>query len=58
MNADAVAGVDVRASAGMKVPALGWIAAGLLAAAVALMVPGVALVAVAIRRAGRKEATS
>jgi hypothetical protein len=52
MNADAARGVDVRTSAGIEVPALGWIAAALLAGAVVLFVPGIVLVAVAVRRAG------
>lgn len=52
MNADAGRGVDVRTSAGIEVPALGWIAAALLAGAVVHFVPGIVLVAIAVRRAG------
>ena len=55
MNADTARGISVRAAAGAEVPALEWVAFGLFVGAAVLGVPGAALVAVAVRRAGRRE---
>jgi len=43
MNADARPGVDVRADLGARMPAVSWIAAGLLASGVAFLAGGVLL---------------
>jgi hypothetical protein len=50
MNADGSRGVDVRADVGAKVPALEWIAAGLLAGGLVLLGGAVALQVFAVRR--------
>jgi Domain of unknown function (DUF4389) len=50
MNADGSRGVDVRADVGAKVPALEWIAAGLLASSLVLLGGAVALLLFAVRR--------
>ena len=55
MNADGARGVSVRAAAGAELPALEWVAGGMFVGAAVLGVPGAALVAVAVRRAGRRE---
>ena len=55
MNADASRDVSVRAAVGAEAPALGWVAFGLFLGAVLLAVPGTALVAVAVKRAGARE---
>lgn len=55
MNADGAAGIDVRADAGAKIPALGWIAAGLLITGVLILAAGLALLVGATVRAGRRE---
>jgi hypothetical protein len=52
-NADGSAGVDVRADVAATVPALGWLALGLLAAGFVMLALGVLLVVVAVRGAGR-----
>lgn len=54
MNADASAGVAVSAEAGATVPALTGVAIGLLAGGVILLAVAVALIAVPVRRAGRR----
>jgi hypothetical protein len=43
MNADGRPGVDVRADLGARMPAVPWIAAGLLAAGVVFLAGGVLL---------------
>jgi Domain of unknown function (DUF4389) len=53
MNADGSRGVDVRADLGAKVPALAWIATGLLVGGLVLLAGGAALLVVAVRRPGR-----
>ena len=53
MNRDASAGVSVTADAGATIPDLDWIAAGLLAAGVVLLLAAVFLIAVPVRRASR-----
>jgi hypothetical protein len=58
MNADAAAGIDVRADAGAKIPVLGWIAAGLLIAGVVILLVGLALLVGATVRAGKRERQS
>jgi hypothetical protein len=50
MNADASAGVDVRANVGAKVPALLWIAIGLLIAGALVIAVGALLVWIGTRR--------
>jgi hypothetical protein len=50
MNADGSRGVHVRADVGAKVPALEWIAAGLLAGGLVLLGGAVALLRFAVRR--------
>ena len=50
MNRDATPSLTVRASAGATVPALPWIAAGLLGGGVLLAVGGVLLIVLAVRR--------
>ncbi len=54
MNADASAGVTVRAAAGAEFPALPWIVGGLLVAAAVLAVVAGVLLAVALSRASRE----
>ena len=54
MNADASRAVSVRADVGATVPALPWVAAGVLVTAVLLLGCGVALIAVPARRAVRR----
>jgi hypothetical protein len=49
MNADARPGIDVRADLGARLPALLWIAVGLLLAGAILLVSGVLLIVGAIR---------
>ena len=51
MNGDGTAGLTVRADAGVTVPALPWIAAGLLAGGVLLGLVGVLLIVLPVRRA-------
>ena len=51
MNGDGTAGLTVRADAGVTVPALPWIAAGLLAGGVLLALGGVLLIVLPARRA-------
>lgn len=58
MNADGAPGIDVRADAGAKIPALGWMAAGLLIAGVLIIAVGLALLVGATVRAGRSERQS
>jgi hypothetical protein len=53
MNADARPGVDVAADLGATMPALLWIAVGVLAAGTVFGVGGVLLIAGATRRASR-----
>ena len=53
MNADASPGVDVRANVGATVPALRWIAIGLLIGGAVLLIVGVVLIAVPVSRATR-----
>ena len=55
MNADASAGVAVKADAGATFPPLGWIAFGLLAGGGLLLVGGVLLIAIPVVRAGRRD---
>ncbi|WP_340681353.1 DUF4389 domain-containing protein [Amycolatopsis coloradensis] len=50
MNADASAGVDVRAEAGATLPILGWLSWVLLLSGALLLAAGVALAAVAVTR--------
>jgi hypothetical protein len=54
MNADGSQAVDVRADAGTRIPALPWIATGLLIGGVLFLVGAAFLIAVPIRRAGRQ----
>jgi hypothetical protein len=58
MNADASAGVTVRAAAGAELPALPWIVGGLLVAAAVLAVVAGVLLAVALGRASRESRAS
>ncbi|MGH3399354.1 MAG: hypothetical protein ACRDPO_32170 [Streptosporangiaceae bacterium] len=51
MNRDAAPGLTVRADAGATIPALPWIAAGLLATGVLLAAGAVLLIVVPARRA-------
>jgi hypothetical protein len=51
MNRDATPGLTVRADAGATIPALPWIAAGLLAGGVLFAAGGVLLIVLPIRRA-------
>ena len=53
MNPDASPGVSVRADVGATMPGLPWVEAGLLAVGAALLICGVLLIAVPIRRAGQ-----
>jgi hypothetical protein len=55
MNADASAGLDIRADAGATLPGLTWFATGLLAGGALLLVASVLLVTVPVARAsGRR----
>ena len=54
MNPDARPGVSVTADAGATLPALGWIAAGLLAAGGLLLAGGAVLIVVPVVRASRR----
>jgi hypothetical protein len=51
MNRDATPGLTVQASAGATVPALPWVAVGLLGGGVLLAIGGVLLIVLAVRRA-------
>jgi hypothetical protein len=53
MNADGRAGIDVRADLGARVPALPWIAIGLLGAGAVFAAGGALLIAGASRRTNR-----
>jgi hypothetical protein len=53
MNADGRPGIDVRADAGATMPALPWIAVGLLGAGGVSMIGGALLMGMAVRRANR-----
>jgi uncharacterized membrane protein len=53
MNADASRPVAVRVNVAATLPALPWIATGLLIAGVIFLAGGVALIAVPVRRASR-----
>ncbi|QMV24536.1 hypothetical protein GQS52_25280 [Streptomyces sp. SCUT-3] len=53
MNADGSPGVGVEADVGATVPALPWIAAGLLAGGTVLLAVGAGTIAVPVRRASR-----
>ncbi|WP_028662049.1 DUF4389 domain-containing protein [Saccharomonospora saliphila] len=53
-EADARAGLDVRVEAGATVPALPWIAAGVLAGGAVLLAGGATLIGVAVHRAARQ----
>ncbi|HEX2808747.1 MAG TPA: hypothetical protein VHN80_21500, partial [Kineosporiaceae bacterium] len=50
MNADGSPGVSVRADAGATAPVLGWVASGLLVAAAFLLIAGITLIVVPVRR--------
>jgi hypothetical protein len=50
MNADGRPGIDVTADLGARVPALPWIAVGMLVAGTGFLVGGGLLIAGAIRR--------
>ncbi|HXP21709.1 MAG TPA: DUF4389 domain-containing protein [Streptosporangiaceae bacterium] len=51
MNANASPGLTVSADAGASMPGLGWIAGGLLAGGLLILVGGILLIAIPIRRA-------
>jgi hypothetical protein len=53
MNQNATAGVDVRADVGARVPALAWIAAGLLACGAVALALGIVLVNIPIRKSNK-----
>lgn len=53
MNADATRGVSVTGDAGATIPALPWLAGGLLTAGALLMLAALLLVIVPVRRASR-----
>jgi hypothetical protein len=55
MNHDGSPGVSVTADAGATIPALGWIAGGLLTAGGALLIAGTLLIAVPVLRAHRRQ---
>jgi hypothetical protein len=55
MNRDGSPGVSVTADAGATIPALGWIAGGLLTAGGALLIAGTLLIAVPVLRAHRRQ---
>ena len=50
MNADASAGLSIRGDAGATVPALPWIASGLLVAGGILLILGTVLIVIPLRR--------
>jgi hypothetical protein len=54
MNADASAGLDIRADAGATVPGLTWVATGLLAGGALLLVVSLLLVTVPVVRSSRQ----
>ncbi|HEX9358481.1 MAG TPA: hypothetical protein VF933_32305 [Streptosporangiaceae bacterium] len=54
MNRDGAPGLTVRADAGVTVPALPWIAAGLLAGGVLFAAGGVLLIVLPARRASAR----
>jgi hypothetical protein len=56
MNADGSAPVSVHVSVAATLPALPWIAAGLLAGGVIALAGGVLLLVIPIRRASRQPA--
>ena len=56
MNSDASPGVSVTADTGATVPALGWIAGGLLLAGGVVLIAGTVLIAVPVVRAHRRPA--
>jgi hypothetical protein len=56
MNADGGPGIDVTADLGARVPALPWIAVGVLVAGTVLLIGGALLIAGAIRRPSRQPA--
>jgi hypothetical protein len=56
MNADGRPGIDVRADLGARVPALPWIAVGVLVAGTVFLIGGALLIAGAIRRPARQPA--
>ena len=56
MNSDASPGVSVTADAGATIPALGWIAGGLLVAGGVLLISGTVLIAVPVVRAHQRSA--
>jgi hypothetical protein len=56
MNRDAAPGLTVRANAGATIPALPWIAAGLLTGGVLLAAGGVLLIVLPVRRASARPA--
>jgi hypothetical protein len=58
MNADGRPGIDVSADLGARLPALGWIAVGLVLAGAVLLVGGVILIAGSIRRRRAGRATT
>ena len=58
MNADGSKGVDVAATAGATVPALIWIASGLLIAGGVFLAIAVLLIVLGVRRPRRREATA
>lgn len=58
MNADGRSGIDVGADLGARMPAVLWIAVGLLAAGAIFMAGGALLIAGAIRRRGASRATT
>lgn len=58
MNADGRSGIDVGADLGARLPAVPWIAVGLLAAGAVLLVGGSLLIAVAIRRRSASRAST
>lgn len=58
MNADASPAVTVRADAGTTIPALTWIAIGLLVFGVALLAAGTLLIAIPVNRASQVSSTA
>lgn len=56
MNADGRPGIDVTADLGARVPALPWIAVGVLVAGTVFLIGGALLIAGAIRRPARQPA--
>jgi hypothetical protein len=55
MNADGSGGVTVSAAIGATVPALGWIAAGLIVAGAVTLAVGILIVVLVIREVGRRQ---